>query len=252
MNAKKIVVDGLLTNYVQAGAGRTILLLHGWGDSAAGLQDLQKKLSESYEVIAVDLPGFGSTQTPGSIWKLNDYAQFVSSFLGKLDINPYAILGHSNGGAIAIHGVSSGLLYAEKLVLLASAGIRDEHKGRKNILRVVAKGAKALTAPLPRNMQDKIKRKAYQAIGSDLFVAEHLQETFKNIVTADVRKDAANVVVPTLLIYGDADTATPVRYGKIFEAAMPYSHLEVVKGAGHFVHIDQKDAVYASIQRFLQ
>src|SRR5690606_6749255 len=147
-----------------------------------------------------------------------EYAQFVTSFLTKIQVQPVAIIAHSNGGAIAIRGLAAGELKTEKLILLASAGIRDEYKGRKKAVRLLAKGAKILTAPLPSRVQQKLKRKAYKAIGSDLFIAEHLQETFKRIVTDDVRDDAAKIAVPTLLVYGSEDTDTPVKYGQILAA----------------------------------
>ena len=246
-----IVVNGLLTNYQQLGDGKTVLLLHGWGDTSQTFVGLQKELAKTYQAIALDLPGFGQTQPPELVWGLNDYADFVGAFLTKLQQKPYAIVAHSNGGAIAIRGLAVGNLQAEKLILLASAGIRSEYKGRKLLLRLAAKGAKALTAPLPKSAQQKLKKGAYKTIGSDLFVAEHLQETFKKVVTDDVQADASRLNIPTLLLYGQNDTATPPRYGELFHKAIQGSRLEVLPAAGHFLHHDQPDEVNKAVQEFL-
>ncbi|MGH7193731.1 MAG: alpha/beta fold hydrolase, partial [Candidatus Saccharimonadales bacterium] len=93
-----VVVDNLLTDYSLSGKGRLVLLLHGWGDSSKGLAGLQRRLSDGYEVLALDLPGFGGTQAPADVWNLDDYARFVAAALKKLKLGqPYAVIGHSNG-----------------------------------------------------------------------------------------------------------------------------------------------------------
>ena len=76
-------------------------------------------------MVAVDLPGFGGSEAPPAAWDLDDYAAFLEAFLRKLALDwPYAIIGHSNGGALAIRALSSGTLKADKLVLLAASGVR--------------------------------------------------------------------------------------------------------------------------------
>jgi len=249
----QVIVDSLLTHYETHGKGKTVLLLHGWGDSAAGLADLQKALAKKHKVIALDLPGFGGTQPPAEAWGLDNYAYFVSEFLAKIDVKELkAIIGHSNGGAIAIRGMARGWLSADKLVLLASAGIRGEYKGRTRALRLITKAGKALVMPLPRSVKRRLRKKVYTAVGSDMLVAEHLQETFKKVVTDDVREDAARLALPVLLIYGDQDDATPLRYAEMFNKSIKNSKLEVLTGAGHFVHKDEHEKVVKLIEGFLK
>lgn len=249
----QVIVDGLLTTYEQSGKGKPVVLLHGWGDRAAGLAGMRKSLATRYEVIVPDLPGFGGTQPPNGVWGLTDYATFVWHFLQKIQKEQvYAFVGHSNGGGIALRGLANETLQAERLILMASAGIRGEYKGRIKLLRYVVKAGKALVTPLPGGAKEVIRRKVYHTIGSDMLVAEHLQETFKKIVTDDVRADAEHVRIPTLLIYGEKDDATPVRYGELFHQLIPDSSLEILPGAGHFVHIDRARDVAHAIEEFLQ
>lgn len=248
----QVVVDSLLTSYERAGTGPVILFLHGWGDSAQGFSQLTTALQAEYTIVAVDLPGFGSTQPPQESWGVEDYALFVSHFLEKIEIDKvHAVIAHSNGGTIAIKALATKKVASDSLVLLASAGIRDVYKGRKKALRLAAKAAKAATYPLPKTIQSKLKKKAYKTIGSDMFVAEHLQETFKKVVTDDVQADAATLKLPTLLIYGSQDQATPVSYGQRFHKAIHGSDLEVLEGAEHFVHHDEPEKVLMLIKGFL-
>jgi pimeloyl-ACP methyl ester carboxylesterase len=246
------IVDNLLTSYEKAGKGPVVLLLHGWGDSHATFAKLVRSLKDKHTVISVDLPGFGGTHSPKEVWELNNYCEFVAKFLAKIDATKlHAVIGHSNGGSIAIRGLAQGNFKSDKLVLLSSAGVRDVFRGRKKALRIAAKAAKAATYPLPKSLQNKLKRRAYESIGSDMFVAEHLQETFKKVVTDDVRRDAKKLRLPTLIVYGSEDTATPVSYGEMFREAIPGSMLQVVDGAGHFVHHDNPEAVNEFIKEFL-
>jgi len=248
-----VVVDSLLTSYEVMGKGEVVVLLHGWGDRAAGLRGLQATLSDRRQVIAVDLPGFGGTQAPPEAWGLDEYAAFVGHFLEKIDAKPVqAFVGHSNGGAIAIRGIAQGSLQTDRLVLLASAGIRGEQKGKVGVLKMVAKAGKIASAPLPARAKNSLRRKLYQTAGSDFLVAEQLQETFKRIMQDDVRMDALKLHVPTLLVYGEQDMETPVRFGELFHELIADSTLEVLPGAGHFVHLDRPTEVVRAIEEFVR
>lgn len=248
----QVIVDSILTHYVREGKGKTVVVLHGWGDNAAGLRGLCSSLSKQYDVIAVDLPGFGSTAAPGQTWGLEDYVVFVQHFLQKIQVSKtWAFVGHSNGGAMVIKGLANGQFAAERAVLIASAGIRNVYKGRNKALRIITKTGKLLTTPLPASVKKKLRRKVYQTVGSDMLVAEHLQETFKRVVTDDVREDAAKLSLPTLLIYGEADEATPIWYGEQFHELIDGSTLEVLPGAGHFVHLDRAPEVEKAVREFL-
>jgi pimeloyl-ACP methyl ester carboxylesterase len=248
----QVITQGLLTTYESSGQGKVVVLLHGWGDRASGLDDLRHVLSKRFKVLAPDLPGFGGTQAPSAIWGLDEYANFVSAFLKKLEIKQvYAFVAHSNGGAIAIRGLANGSLESEKLVLLASAGIRGTYSGRVKAIRYVTKVGKLLTAPLPGKAKKRLRTRVYQTVGSDMLVAEHLQETFKRVVTDDVRADAAHIAQPTMLIYGENDTATPVRNGQLLHEALADSTLEVIGEAGHFVFLDRPHEVQKAIEGFL-
>jgi pimeloyl-ACP methyl ester carboxylesterase len=248
----QVVVNNLLVNYTKVGKGPVVLGLHGWGDSLTTFNQLAKDLQSNYQFIALDLPGFGTSQIPAEAWGVGEYANFVGRWLKKLGIGKAkAIIGHSNGGAIAIYGISENLIQAEKLILLASAGVRDQKKGRKKLLRIVVGGGKAATAILPHKAKKKIKSKFYKSIGSEALLLPELEESFRRIVGEDVQGRAKKLSIPTLLIYGAKDKAVPLSYGQLLHDAIPHSKLEVLPNAEHFVHLEEAQKVSALVQQFL-
>lgn len=249
----QIVVNGLLTTYQQSGEDKRLLvMLHGWGDSHQTFDVLVSHLSKTYTVVSLDLPGFGASQAPEKVWNLDDYTQFIEGFIKKLKLNPYAFLAHSNGAALAIRGLATGVLSSEKLVVLSGAGIRDRQKMRKLGLKAIAKSGKAATFWLPSRQKQKLRKALYGAAGSDMLVAPELQETFKKTVSQDVQTDATKLKIPVLLIYGENDRATPPLYGRLYHELINDSTLEIVGGAAHFVHQDQATKVAALIEEFLR
>jgi pimeloyl-ACP methyl ester carboxylesterase len=247
----QLLVDGLMTHYETAGTkGPVVLLLHGWADRLETFATLQKVLSNSYRTVALDLPGFGTTEAPSSVWNLDNYAQFVKLFLSKTGLQPYACIGHSNGGALLIRAVSLGEVEPQKLVLLAASGIRPASSPRRTLFKIIAKEGKVATVFLPERYRQKLRKKLYGAAGSDMLVAPHLQETFKVTVRQDVQADAAKLKVPTLLIYGSKDRATPAADGQKYHQLIKDSRLEIVPSE-HFVHQEQAEKVAELIKEFL-
>jgi len=248
----QVVVQNLLVSYYQAGKGEPVLIIPGWADVAANWQEFANALAKHHAVTVLDLPGFGGSQAPTKAWGLDDYASFVAAFTDKVRLLPHTIIGHSNGGSIAIRGLAQQQLQAQQLVLLASAGIRDEGSGRKGLLKVIAKTGKVVSAPLPGRTKQRLRRKLYQSVGSDLLVAEHMQETFKKVVAQDVQADAARLSLPTLLVYGEHDEQTPVRYGQLLHEAIDGSTLEILPQADHFLYRSHTAQVVQLVEDFLR
>ncbi len=249
MNA---IINNMLVRYTRQGRGRSIVLLHGWGDRLETFDAISSALQIDYEVIRLDLAGFGSSQPPSVPWGLTDYAVQVSDFLKKIDVQPYGIIGHSNGGAIAVIGLASGVLSADKLVLIASAGIRNDDKARKTAWSLIAKAGKVATIALPNATRVKLKSKLYRSSGSDILVSPQMEATFRQIVTEDILEDTKRIRADTLILNGTADTATPPSYAKKFHANIKESKLEFIDNADHFVHQQHSERVTMLIRDFLK
>ncbi|MEK7594516.1 MAG: alpha/beta hydrolase [Patescibacteria group bacterium] len=248
-----IIVDDLLTNYELNGKGKLVLLLHGWGDSAKGLSTLASQLSQQYTVLALDLPGFGASQPPKDVWDLDNYSSFLNKLLDKVDLGqPYAVIGHSNGGALALRATSLGNLKPERLVLLAASGVRTGGGGKRLFVKLLAKTGNIATIWMPERYRQGLRKSLYGAAGSDMLVAPGLEETFKKTVRQDVQADAANINIPSLLIYGRDDKAVPLADGEKYHSLMGNSKLVILDEAEHFVHIDKPTEVFNLIEEFLQ
>ncbi len=247
-----VVVDGLMTNYHKTGKGKTLVLLHGWGDTAKTFSPLIEGLQDNYEILALDLPGFGGTQAPPNAWGLDDYAKFTAAWLKKIKAKGvYAWVGHSYGGAVIIYGLGSKELTGQRLILLASAGVRNGNGLRKTLMKAGAKAAKLPLKLLPYRHQQTLRRKFYAAAGSDIMLLPHMELTFKRIIGEDIQEKARTITQPALLIYGSKDKDTPVAYGRRLNDAIEGSKLEVLNGAGHFLHQEEAEEVNMLIKKFL-
>mgnify|MGYP002564582344 CR=1 FL=1 len=91
-----IVVDGLHIRYIDRGpadARATVLLLHGWGVDGSIYHLITDHLSDRFRMVVPDLPGFGGSQEPPAPWTLDDYADFVERFAGKLGLREVVGMG---------------------------------------------------------------------------------------------------------------------------------------------------------------
>jgi len=105
------------------GSGPALLLLHGWGASKELMAPLAQRL-RGYRVVAPDLPGFGATPPPPQAWGVDEYATWVIAVLDRLGIERAHVIGHSNGGRVAIAMAASHPHRVARLVLTDSAGVR--------------------------------------------------------------------------------------------------------------------------------
>lgn len=248
----KILVNNLATEFTDQGNGLVMLFLHGWGDTPHTFNALVTEFGPSWRVIRLNLPGFGRSEPPEESWGVGNYARFVQAFIGKLGISIDVLVGHSFGGRIALKGVANGLLQPKRLVLIGSAGLAQRNTIRNILFKILAKVGKAALFPFPVDAKERLRRKLYEYAGADDFLrAGVLKETFLKVIGEDLSHSARNVHVPTLLIWGEDDTATPLSEGKRLNALISGSKLDIIKDAGHFVHQEKPSEVAWAIERFV-
>ena len=238
--------------YNETGQGHVLLLLHGWRNDLHSFDPLVPLLANDYKVISLDLPGFGGTEGPSGPWHIDDYIEFVSSFIKKLHIEDYFIVGHSFGGRIAVKGIGTGMLTPQKLVLISAAGVSAPHSIRRISYKIVAKLGRAITSiPTLKHFQTVLKKRLYKNSGSDYLYAGSLKDTYLNVIHEDLSKYAKRISIPTLLIWGALDGQTPLADGKRFSKIIKYSKLVVFKDDGHFVHQEKPQDVAKLINDFI-
>lgn len=251
----KLILNDLAVEYADEGQGPVVLLLHGWGQNLHTFDKLAAELVKDHKVVRLDLPGFGGSETPSQAWSVNDYTNFLSQFITKIKIHPEIIIGHSMGGQIAVKAVGDQAVAPRKLILVAAAAVRDDRASIKNrLFRSAAKAGKAVVAiPGLRSLRVSLRRRLYAAAGnSDYYAAAaNMRPTFLKLISQDVQSDAKRITVPTLLIWGNDDSETPVEQGRKLAYCIKGSRLETVPNAGHFVYLDQPDRVLSIIRNFI-
>ncbi|MGA9283999.1 MAG: alpha/beta hydrolase [Solirubrobacteraceae bacterium] len=244
-------VLGLKTRHLLAGSGPPVLVLHGWGASIEAVYPIVTGLSPVATVHALDLPGFGQSDPPPQPWDVEDYQAFVAAFMDALSIEAPTIVGHSNGGRIAIRMAATEPARASRLVLVDSAGIRPKRTlrwyRRVGMAKIGKYAARFLGSPGER-LRTRLVGKAASA---DYLAAGEMRPTLVKLVNADLRPFMPAIGVPTLLVWGAEDNDTPVAAAQEMERLIPDAGLVVLEGAGHFSYLDQPTRFARIVSHFI-
>lgn len=250
----KILVDGQLVEYKNEGTGRVIVLLHGWGANLKTFDELADTLTKGFQVVRLDFPGFGSSPKPADDWDVGRYARLVGQFIDKLNLDVYAVIGHSFGGRVIIKGIAENHFDADKIVLIGAAGVKPQDSARRGVYKAVAKIGKGITAlPGLRQLRPALRKKLYSAAGStDYLESEEMQKIFLATINEDLLPYIHLLIQPALLIWGEHDSETPVADAYKMMNELPHGELVVIPDAGHFVYADDFSAVDKELEAFLQ
>ena len=117
-----IEADGLNWYVEEMGQGPAILLVHGTGASVHSWRDVMPLLSESYRVIAVDLPGHGQTVSMSSSnFKLENMGNGVAAVMTAMNVAPKIVVGHSAGAAILAYACARRILHPQTFISFGGA-----------------------------------------------------------------------------------------------------------------------------------
>src|ERR1051326_356905 len=114
------------------GKGRAIVLLHGFLESLEIFNGLSDKLSKSFRVISIDLPGHGQTPSLGYIHTMELMAECVKSVLDFSGIRKYVVIGHSMGGYVALAFAEKFPQHIAGLCLFHSTAMPDSEEKKKD------------------------------------------------------------------------------------------------------------------------
>lgn len=250
MNA---VIDGLNINYKMSGHGRSVVILHGWGARIESMEPIHRHLEKHFCVYSLDLPGFGKSDEPPEAWDSERYREIVAAFIDSLGIAEPIVIGHSYGGKVSIRLAAERKV--RKLILIDSAGIRPT-RTLAYYLRVYAyKAVKTLLKlPLVGDIAGPAVERYKNRMGSEDYrnASGVMRQTLVKSVNEDIRELLPRIAAPTLLVWGENDTATPVGDGRIMEKLIPDAGLVVFKNAGHFSYLDKLNDFMIVISEFLK
>ena len=225
---------------------KRVVLLHGWGCSMKLMESVASALRDDMDVLSIDFPGFGESGRPPEPWGVPEYAQCLKAVLEEEDFLPCSAVAHSFGARVAIYLAARDRSLFDRLLLTGAAGIRkpqtEEGRRRQEAFQKAKAAAGALRktrvlAPLA----DALEKKARETYGSRDYNAldEEMRKTFVKVISLDLVDCLPSIAAPTLLIWGDKDTETPLWMGQKMEQLIPDAGLVVLEGGTHFAYLEQ-------------
>lgn len=256
MKEKFLHSQGCRVRYTVGGCpqGSWIVLLHGWGCSAATLDSISRIVESTHRVLAIDFPGHGGSDEPLSVWGVEEYTQAVCDIMEYEGISRPVMLGHSFGGRVCIFFTSLYPENVDKLVLVDAAGIKPHRtlryyfkvysfKAMKRIVRLLFSKEKA--------ERIIIARRAKAGSADYASASPIMRAILSKVVNQDLKKQIQKIKAPTLLIWGENDTATPLSDARYMERHIPDSGLVSFPGCGHYSFLDNPVQFAAVLRSFL-
>lgn len=249
-----INVNELNINYEVSGEGTPVILLHGWLCSLDTMKPIANVL-ENFKIYNVDLPGFGKSSMPERPFSTNDFGDFLDGFIKELKIENPILIGHSNGGRTILNYAGRKLGKIKKILLIDSAGVKPKRKISYYIKVYTFKTLKKFLGIFPDvEMFNNIRERVLGKFGSSDYKnsPEILRKTMSIIINEDQTEIMKNIEAPTLLLWGENDTDTPIQDGKIMEKNIQNASLIEIKRAGHFSYLDSYNQCMEIIKNFLK
>ena len=228
-----------------------LILIHGAGGSYLHWPPEVRHLTGE-NILALDLPGHGASE--GKAKKTIDaYASDVIRFMDALTISQGVIAGHSMGGAVVQWMSLNNPERVRAMILIGSGAKLRVHS------KLIQYCSEENTYP---QAVDMIIDWAFSAQADQRLVelsikrmlempGNVLLNDFKACDDFDVRDQVSEIEQPTLVLCGEDDQMTPVRFSQYLADKIPNSQLEVIPNAGHMVMIEQPEIVANLIKGFL-
>ncbi len=265
--------DPIELYYEDHGAGKPVVLIHGWPLSGASWEkQASALLGAGHRVITYDRRGFGKSSQPTCGYDYDTLARDLDRIMTTLDLRDAALVGFSmGGGEVARYLGLYGSQRVSKAVFIAAIPpfLLKTADNPDGVDGAVFEGIKkALVADRPAFLSEFLKnfynvdelggkRISNQAVHQSWMVAAGASPTGTlECVTAwgtDFRKDLADIKVPTLVIHGDADRILPIAAtGTRLHEAVKGSRFVVVAGAPHGMLWTHADNVNSALLKFLK
>jgi pimeloyl-ACP methyl ester carboxylesterase len=243
-------LDGRDYRLFDSGAGKPVVVLHGWGGKIESMAPVLDCLQRDFRTISLDLPGFGSSPLPPEPWGTPDYATFVSRVMEDLGIGSAPFVGHSYGAKTSLYLGATQPQLVDKLILISSSGLRTPPSFKARIKRGVSRSARF--AGRFGSPGDKVRQALYRRIASsDYQEAGALRPTLVKVVNEDLSELLPRVKASTLLVWGSEDDSVPLTHARTMERLIPDAGLVVFEGAGHFPYLDDSPRFCAIARSFL-
>jgi magnesium chelatase accessory protein len=262
---------GLRWHVQQAGAGPTIVLLHGTGAATHSWRGLFPWLSQFFTVIAPDLPGHGFTSAPlPAAHSLPSFAALIAALLTALHVKPALVVGHSAGAAIAArmcleHTISPSGIVAINGAMLPLQGLPGAvFSPLAKLLAANAlvpklfswrAGERAVTERLLHSTGSTIDEAGVALYGELMRHSSHASAALNMMAHWDLpalQRDIAKLTTPLLLLVGENDRTVPPAEAIRLQRLLPRAAIKKLPQLGHLAHEEAPEMVGALIAEFAQ
>jgi pimeloyl-ACP methyl ester carboxylesterase len=269
-------VGGINLAFVKEGKGvKNLVFIHGLGSYMPAWQNNITALAKVNTCYAIDLPGYGKSEKPDTVYSISFYADIIDAFIKEMKLENVYLVGHSMGGHISLYQALSSPKYLSGLVLIAPAGIETFTKNEAAFLQsavtetsVAAADSLQISLNIRRNfynypasadfmISDRIKMKSAKDFGR---YCEVVVDNIQGMLSQPVFNELSKLKFPVLVIFGREDQLIPNKYLhqsdteqiiKTATKAIPDSKGVIIDEAGHFVHYEQYNKVNEVISSFL-
>ncbi len=263
--ARFIKINGHTIHYIQQGQGQPVVLVHGFGGWTYTWRKLIPLLAENNTVYALDLLGFGLSDKPaGGPYDFASQARLVVDFMEAMQLRSATLAGHSMGSVVAAQTAAR---YPEKIDNLVIITGIFHGGGRPDVLKVLPYPFDRLLARAfyTRTLQKKTLAIGYhdKTLVTPEVVDAYLRPgrtpqalaSFAALVTGDALDIppgiSSQIRVPTCIIWGADDKATPLASGHALHREIAGSRFVTIPDCGHFVPEEQPEKLAAAVLRFI-
>jgi pimeloyl-ACP methyl ester carboxylesterase len=275
--AKTIVIHGREVAFRFEGDGPLIVLVHGMAGSRTTWDRVVPALAERFAVLALDLPGHGSSAKPfDGDYSLGSFASVVRDLMLALDLDRGTIVGQSLGGGVAMQFAYQYPSRCERLVLVGSGGLGREVTP---LLRVLAfPGAEFLYPVIFASVLRDAGRGVFgglRRIGlRPSAYVDQIWQSYESLTEPETRAAFARTLhsvidatgqrvsahdrlplardIPTLIVWGADDAIIPSRHAADAAAMLPNSRVEIFERTGHFPHCEDPDRFVRVLTDFVE
>lgn len=260
--------DGVKLYYKDWGAGRPVVMMHGWPLSSDTFDDLSMALADNgMRAISYDRRGFGRSQQPWDGYDYDTLAGDLAAVLEHTQARDVTLLGFSmGGGEVARYLSKHGAANVKQAILIASIvpymlKTEDNPSGTPQAMfDKIGAGLKADRAKFwsgffkdfyGTTVSDEVKEWS-----RDQSMHASLKATLacaKSFGTTDLRPDLKAFTMPTLIIHGTDDKTVPIdASARAAAAGIPGSTLIEYDGGSHGLLASHKDRVIADVLKFVK
>lgn len=265
---ERIQVGGIGTNYIAAGSGAPLVLIHGSGPGVtafANWRGVIPNLSAHFRCLAPDTLGFGYTDFPADIdgFSMNRWLDHLIGFLDALGIPQAHFIGNSYGGALTLALAARAPERVGRIVLMGAAGLKfpvSEGLAKVWAYQPSLDAMRDLMTTFafdPALVKEEIVASRYQASirpGAQEAYSSLFPEPRQRWLDALATDESALRALPhsTLIVHGREDVIVPVEQSIKFHQLIEHSELHVFGGCGHWTQIEKRDRFLELVIPFLK